>query len=654
MLIKSKFLVFQLALAFLLLSTGLLNAGSENTRYFLMGGLFGGYNSYSSKFQELPGIQNCCTEFAGGHGFGFGINAGIGYEFKKKILKSTSMIDIMLDYSNLSGRFSEEAFFGNVIVGNEYFRGTSEHRIDAVLSTLSLEPGISVRPLDLPFSLRLGIKSGLLLGKSFEQQEILVSPANINFETGKRVRNQVSGDIPSASTFLFAVTAGLKYEAYHFNNFTFSPEIKFEYGLNNVIPSLDWKITTYKAGITIAYNLSKEKIEPPLPAPLPPNPEPPKSNTLNLALKVSYKNKNLKSGDTVSFNIVQKTFIKTYPIVPIVFFAENSQELITEPVNSFNNLSDAQNTAFSAIIRHLKTNPDITAKVTIGYLDNEDEDIFAKRLENITSLLRKNGIADGRINFENETFKYRKLKYTELAEESRFASFDFSSEDKLVYFAVDSAKEVNAENVDFEVHANAESESKPIMVSGAISHRGVQIFKFKEEPFVYSIKDNNANSTFYQTANMLSFTSTASDAEGNIRNDSLSIYLTPVFTSKSIVENLVEVSKDSALKQQFILGFFDFDNEEFRYINTKLVTSIHQTISEGNKIEIIPLTDNLGIESHNRNLANRRAKAVISLLNLQPGTYSIIYPDEYFFPNETLKGRIFNRSAIINIISKKP
>jgi len=631
----------------------------EFSRYSILGNLSGNANLYSAHFKELPGISNCCTEFNNGNGIGYGFNLGMGYDLKKKFLFSKVRLDAVLDFNDLSGRFSEKAFFGNIIIGNEYVRGISEHRIDAALNILSLEEGISFLPFeDLPFSLRFGFKSGIFINNTYHQKELLVDPPKVNFETGSRGRNETSGNIPEISKAMFALTALIKYDAYTTGNFVFSPEIKFEYGLNYVVAPILWKVNNVKFGIDVAYKIPKTKIEPPKPAPEAPLPQAPKGNMLNLALNLKYKGKPIRNSDTIMFNITQKSFVRTYPILPVIYFSENSDKPSIKSASKIENFSDAQSFGETGIISYLKNNSEINAKVTVCSLQNEDENVGSKRKEYIIGLLNKNGIKSDRVRFEEvitgvNIISESKIKHRELEDEHRFAQFNFSSDSKLVYFNSDSARQVNAEDVDIEIHARTDSKSQPITVSGAIYHRNSKIFNFSNEPVIYSIKDNNANSVFNQSGNNLTIIALATDAEGNSKDDTISIFLKPMIKNDRIVENLIETEQDSLYTQQFIVGFFDFDKADVKYINFSALNVIKSAVSHGSAIEIIPMTDNFGTEAHNKNLELKRAKAAADLLNLKSGDYKLVFPEDYFYSNNSLQGRIFNRSVMVNIRSTK-
>ncbi len=217
-------------------------------RYGFFAGV--GLNLHSAAFSKLPGVPNCCPKFESGSGFGplFGL------------LYETPVADDMLigfraGYSNRSGLLSdiEET---TVIVNLQPVTGEFEHTIDAGLAVLFLEPTFSYQVSDNLFA-TIGVAAGTYIQKSFRQKEEIVKPAKTGVFPGtqSRVRNEISGDIDEMTQLDLAVSAGVSYELPLNKDGTLllAPELKFYYGITNVVSSLDWKISSVSAGVAIKY-----------------------------------------------------------------------------------------------------------------------------------------------------------------------------------------------------------------------------------------------------------------------------------------------------------------------------------------------------------------------------------------------------------------
>ena len=110
-------------------------------------------NVHLANFKKLPNIPNCCQSFSSG--FGTGFSAGILYEHPlgdlvKNLFNST-------DYYGLTGQIrlvydEKSALLSATEPTYVYFQpldtalpGEFEHRLDAKLSTISIEPILSYR-----------------------------------------------------------------------------------------------------------------------------------------------------------------------------------------------------------------------------------------------------------------------------------------------------------------------------------------------------------------------------------------------------------------------------------------------------------------------------------------------------------------------------
>ena len=157
-------------------------------RYGLL--LGAGGNLHSADFKALPGIPNCCGGFESG--FGIGPTAGLLYELSLSPTFSLSLRGAYTAQNALLSR-DEETF---VEMNGEAVPVTIEHTIDAALGSVGIEPVVGYR-LNDRMSILGGARIGFNIAKEFTQQEKLgENVTRGTFENGKRVRQELSGEIP--------------------------------------------------------------------------------------------------------------------------------------------------------------------------------------------------------------------------------------------------------------------------------------------------------------------------------------------------------------------------------------------------------------------------------------------------------------------------
>lgn len=643
-----KIKVLILLLIFTAIAGSNVFAEKKYTPFSISGTVMGAWNLYTSDFTALPGVQNCCSEFSGGDGIGFSANIGFSYRFKKFPLFAKSTVNSELFYKDYSGQFKESSFFGNVIIGNTAYKGTSEHLIKTSIGIAGLEESLSLYPFaKVPLGIRLGIFAGACVSCSFEQKETLLEPANVNFENGTRVRNEQNGTIPNKTTILSGANVSFTYELYNAGNLALSPVISYEYLFSGFISDFSWHASSIRAGVNAEWKIAKSKKLPPPPPPAPKIPEPPAPAFLNLALDVNLKNNALNDNDSVYFSFNETVYTKVIPIQPRLFYTRNE----SVPKNAENIKvtanSDYQLYALNSIIEFMKSNPEVKADISMSVCSGDESK--DGRIKYLSEILEAEGIAKERLSFDVSYFDFTKLKHSELAEDLNYAYFNFSDDTKILYYNFDSLRTVNAEKLDFNIDIKAESNAEPLVIKGEIDHRGSKIFDFTDKHAVYTIQENNILSSSYPDRNKLTFSVKVQDAALNSKQSEKSIYIIPRNEKRTINENVINTNPDSTMTIEYILGFFEFDETEFSAVNDSALEKIRFFADNDASIELIPSTDNFGTESYNRNLALKRAATAIKLISRENARIRISLPDDYFYDNLSASGRMFNRSVLVRI-----
>lgn len=240
-------------------------------------GFFGhfNFNVHLANFQKLPNIPNCCKSFSSG--FGTGFSAGILYEHPlgdivKNIFNSTdfyglsAQIRIFYDQKSALLKATEPTwvYFQPLDTAVE---GEFEHRLDANLVTVSVEPFLSYK-IYKDLTANLGFQIGSIITKKFEQYEEITKPQNSGTfldengnDSHSYIRNKYNGEIPLAYDIQAGIVGGIAYELPLNSKKTLiaAPELFFNIGLTKVVQGLSWRTNTIRAGLALKYSPEPEK-----------------------------------------------------------------------------------------------------------------------------------------------------------------------------------------------------------------------------------------------------------------------------------------------------------------------------------------------------------------------------------------------------------
>ena len=232
-------------------------------------------NVHLANFKKLPNIPNCCQSFSSG--FGTGFSAGILYEHPlgdlvKNLFNST-------DYYGLTGQIrlvydEKSALLSATEPTYVYFQpldtalpGEFEHRLDAKLSTISIEPILSYRVYE-DLTVNFGFQIGTLLTKKFDQYEEITKPVNSGTfldaegnDTHSYIRNKYDGEIPLANAVQAGIIAGASYELplNAKKTLLLTPELLLNIGLTKMVQGLTWRSNSVRVGLSIKYSPKPEK-----------------------------------------------------------------------------------------------------------------------------------------------------------------------------------------------------------------------------------------------------------------------------------------------------------------------------------------------------------------------------------------------------------
>ncbi len=217
---------------------------------------FGGYvhynmNLHRADFSYLPGYFSCCPKFESG--FGNGVSIGGLFEIP---LAEKFYLGLRLGYSLMNAKLSKEEAIGNAlnagIIGSTN-RINVEYSIDSKLSAIALEPQVFYNFYD-NFTGALGLKGAFLLTKQFSQKEEILSPDDVVFQANHQTVRSVYNDkdIPDAKSFMTFATVGLAYNFKMKSGMLIVPELRYELALYS-LSSVSWSPNALNIGVAVKF-----------------------------------------------------------------------------------------------------------------------------------------------------------------------------------------------------------------------------------------------------------------------------------------------------------------------------------------------------------------------------------------------------------------
>ncbi len=218
-----------------------------------------GLNHHIADFRALPGVPNCCPSFFSGVSDGEGL--GILGSF---YLSDDFLLALRLGYSNYGARLVRAEDVVLNLEGDK-INGRFEHTLEADIAGA----GVSIlADYDLGAGIFafVGPHAGYLFKMNYSQQEHITRPADMGVftDTGTRIRNKNSGEIPSASELFAAVEFGLRMEfpMNRSGSVVLSPRLAYSFGITNLVDGVGWRANHLRAGIAIIYSPSRKADEP--------------------------------------------------------------------------------------------------------------------------------------------------------------------------------------------------------------------------------------------------------------------------------------------------------------------------------------------------------------------------------------------------------
>ncbi len=602
------------------------------------------YNVHNANFSNFEGISNYTySEYGKNTSLSPNFNIGLNYKFENKIFNFISDYSLELGLLNKSVILNRQELLGNFIKEDTFYPIYSEVPIDNSLNYLNIN-NIFWFDFNLPIKIGANLRINYAISNKFKQEENALGNNEYTFENNQRTREVYEGKIPNYNILNAMLGVNLKYDYKINSNYSISPNVSYNYGLLPLVSDLNWTYSNVTFGIAINYNFTEPEPTPIIPPKSPitpqlPLPEKPKEIEVSYKLYAKLDNKNLSHNDNIKMNYHHKKIEEKYSILPIIYFEENSSELLRSSGNELFEL--AHNSLLDNITKFLNTNDKVKITLASGKFEINEKELFEQRVNKLKNILIQNGISETRISTklnqaDKLTFRYDELKREE---DKIYFLFDNKSNElvKFTYFENNLYTLTEDIIINYQVNYNLEGD----IVSSIVFDNKSKLYS--ERKFEYKINNGYELDTAFNT---ITAYSNPLSIKTNPLNDTLNLNISFNKISEEVIINKIENQN----KSRFILGYFNFDQDKFNSIDNEVFEIVRKAITTSKEIIIIPMTDNIGDESYNKELARKRGTAALNLLNSKQNELIKVELDtNSFFDNNHPYGRTLNRSVIIEI-----
>lgn len=680
---------------------------------FYVGG-FGGFdiNIHSSDFSKLKGFPNCCPQFAGGSGTGLSLGLAFDYPFNDDI-----SLNFRFGFHTLDGKLSKEQSIGNSEIRNsqppyetdKIVNAYSDYTIKSSIQLIGIEPAIQYLFYQ-DFFATGGFRLGFFNSATFDQDETLITPDNIVFkDTQTRRRNEYKNkEIPEKNAFQFHFLLGLGYNYKYAKDILIVPEIRYYMSMTN-ISNVNWSVSQLLFSATVKFpfykpievktiqekqtirdtsrvnvvGLLKEEVKYL------------GSNTDNFKEQIDdYTIKDLSvTTEKYELRIPKEPFLEasiatrgvyadgskkddplivieeteteeTFPLLPYLFFSDNSSDLGFSTQKLLNN-SETQtfnedklpfNTLeiYSQLLNIVgsRMNKFPKAKLNITGTNNNLND---EKNNKALSKARAEAVKNYLVNVWNINPKRIETDERNLPR----------------YFANNDIQEGNEENRRAELSSNEFEILKPVAIKDNV--RSANPPKLEIEP---QIKSEIAIKKWYVEVSqdgkkLREYTSKEDSILWNIETNPIPTLEKPIdiyLQAENVMGKTISVSKKLTIKQltirkkrfelkddkrieRFALILFDYNKADLKPEHKLILEDIKSRIRPESYVTISGYTDKTGEYEHNKDLAARRTERVLKMLDLKSDQVELqnIGNDELLFDNNSPIGRSYCRTVKIII-----
>jgi len=547
---------------------------------------------HNSNFFTLPGIINCCDI----DNIVFDHANGLNYSFMVGLSKYNDIFNgiftsLNLGFNNIKGNYVEKAKIGNWIDGDYIADIISEQILNVSFYNVSIVPLLDIFLFDrykIPLSVRFGPEIGFVVFNNYNMYEQLLNPPEAYFENMKKIRNENSGSIKDINSVLFSLTGGINYELFSLNDIKLSSSLLFSYCFSNIVKNVEWKFHKINLGMNLRYDIPKnitvidEPILPKLPLLIVPKTNNLELNTIVYCRKSKETEKEIYNNSTIEIPVVVEKNIYTNTVMPVILFENNTANILQGYDKK--------------IFDNVKKSNEIN--VVIGLAFNEKQNLFLEREKAIKALLYKNNIDTSNIIFTLQSHK--KQRYNDIDEEKSFAKFIVEP----ILYEVETKTDmsnISAKELIIKSYIDIE---ETIPYNYSVDYKiGDDKYNSSVETLVLILNENTLKWQNNIENREIDINIQVTDIEQKVKNKKFHFNVVPNIQ----YNKYINTDKHSGFLKEYIIGFFDFDNDDFIYVSNDIINEIEILLEEGYKVALFGCTDHLGSNEYNEQLAKKRA-----------------------------------------------
>lgn len=627
---------------------------------------------HGSSFSQLPDVPNCCPEFTGGTGLGF--FAGILYITP---INTTWLLDMRMHYGSYSVDMTKSQILPVVLADGSTTNAEINYALTGSFTQMSVEPMVGYKLSD-DLSLRAGIMAGYRVAATYDQSETLVQPLNGTFETGRRTRNVVSGDIAAVNALALGLTLGASYDLPLNTDRTMflSPELLFTISPFDLVNDVSWKVQHIRFGLALTFvppdvedSLDEYQLyDVARRTPLPTKDAPGVAFVSNIT--VTGITEDGRTSSSQGLRIEEFASTRVRPLLPYVFFDKNSAALATRyhqlsqdqvdnySLENFYNL-DALVTyrqMLNIIGKRMSESPNASIVVTGCTDDTEDKsagNLSQQRAITVKSYLVNTwGINADRIATEMRGLPAAPSKSTETDGQAENRRVEISSSDPSIISSVtslDTMRVFEPTGMRFMPSIDPQIPISSWTVFVSEDERIIRTFH-DADPIPASVDWRVAEQSGFipRGTRNIEYMLVVQDSTGNIvpsENKTIPV-------SEITLEDKKRSGGTDKTVDRYSLILFAFDKSELSPESQAIVSNIRSRIKTNAQIKIVGYTDRSGADDYNQKLSEQRAKAVASALGVTNATIVGLGERLPLYDNTTPESRFYSRT--VEVIVETP
>lgn len=541
----------------------------------------------------------------------------------------------------------------------------SDNRMELKIPLYQLELYGSFQPFDFPLSITAGPRISIAGGATYLLKEELTTPEDLMFRDGRRYREISAGD-PGAS-LLFGVTASARYPVRLSRTIDMLPELAVGTTINSVTKYGTVRLATARLALGLRYTFPTPGAEPPPPVIVeaePPPVETPAAPPVASITAVGL-DRNGAPRPTVLVEVQEKVTAHDVPILPYIFFDENSSQI---PARYLNGTSGETSEAIAIyrdlldiVGQRLRSNPGekiILRGATSGSSEEAgNRDLGPARARAIRDhLVSSWRIDSSRIAVEGRLVPERPSRSADSngRQENRRVEIVASEMILAPVTIADTARTITSPGVRFNTQVVAEAGLEAWQIEAMLRNRPMRRLHGESVPGPM-IDDQFTPSELAEIVNgrgaairgegEISYILTARDKSGTrVSTDRQTI---GVDLQRSTETTLPVGSTDAPAA----IALFDYNSAELRPATRNMLAQLRSRLPAGASLALVGFADETGDAEYNRKLSLNRARAVAAALAGIQTELVGAGESELPYDNNAPEGRFYSRSVRIRILT---